>query len=377
MIKRFELANIKRSVARGKSVLLFGPRQVGKTTLIKQLPLDRFINLMDPATRLQYEKVPQSLAEEILQMTGKKKPLIAIDEIQKVPNLMDAIQVLIDDQVAQFVITGSSARQIKNLLPGRVIRHQLWPCTQSEYPSKSLEQLLINGTLPGILGLDTQAIVDEDLISYVSVYLEEEVRKEALVRNLGAFSQFLQLACIESGNLVSFRKLSQEVGISHTTIAEYFNILEDCMIVERFEPITHSQSRKRLSKSPKYCIFDLGVRRLGAVEGPRLSQDQLAHLFEQWVGLELKRLCPPLSRIQFWRDHAGPEVDWVMTSQQGFIPIEVKWTDKPSTGDCRHIHTFLNEYNGTAGYLICRIERPRRLAPNIVALPWHMLDSII
>jgi predicted AAA+ superfamily ATPase len=331
---------------------------------------------MDPALRQSYERNPGKLIEEIRYLARQKKPLIIIDEVQKVPDIMDSLQILIDDQIAQFLITGSSARKIKNLLPGRVIRHLLTPCTQQEYPQQNLKSVLINGALPGILNLQNQEEIDSELATYVSVYLEEEIRKEALVRNLAAFSQFLQLVCIESGNLVSTRNLSQEIGIAHTTVSEYFNILEDCLLVERFDPITESQTRKRLTKASKYIVFDLGVRRFGALEGDALPQETMGHLFEQWVGLELRRTCPALTRIQFWRDHSGPEVDWVAVKNNVYLPIEVKWTQNPTEKDIRHLHVFCEEYNAPKGFVIARIDRPRQLSERIVALPWQMINLV-
>jgi len=376
MIQRQALERIKKSLLQGKSVLLLGPRQVGKTTLAKQIPHDLYLSFMDPTLRQRYERNPGQLIEEIRYLARQKKPFVIIDEVQKVPDIMDSLQILIDEQIAQFLITGSSARKIKNLLPGRVIRHLLTPCTHQEFPQKSLESLLINGSLPAIVQIDDQIDIDSELSSYVTVYLEEEIRKEALVRNLAAFSQFLQLVCIESGHLISTRKLSQEIGIAHTTIAEYFNILEDCLLVERFDPITESHTRKRLTKASKYIVFDMGVRRLGALEGPSLSQESMGNLFEQWVGLELKRTCPPLTKIQFWRDHSGPEVDWVVVKNNVYLPIEVKWTQNPSEKDIKHLHTFCDDYNAPKGIVIARIDKPRQLSERVDALPWHMMDHL-
>ena len=188
--------------------------------------------------------------------------------------------------------------------------------------------------------------------------------------------KFLQLVCIESGNMIRFRKLSQDIGVAHTTIRDYFNILEDCMVAVRFDPVTRNPSRKRLSKASKYLIFDLGVRRLGAQEGRQLSQKTLAHLFEQWVGLELSRRCPPLAKIQFWRDHAGPEVDWVVVKDGHYIPVEVKWSATPSEKDARHLQPFLDDYGGQKGFVICQVARPQQLTPSVVALPWQMLGDV-
>jgi len=371
---------ILEALERKKSVLLLGPRQTGKTTIAQRFNLDLQINLMDANKRQQYESQPGSLIGELqfLSESLDRQPLVFIDEIQKVPELMDALQVLIDTGVAQFIISGSSARQIRNLLPGRVIRFQMDPLSSIELHDKNchIEQQLVYGTLPGIVNVHKEADKELELKTYVSNYLEEEIRKESLVRNLAAFSQFLHLACIESGHLVSFRAISQEIGVSHSTIAEYYRILEDCMLVERIDPITKSESRKRLTKSSKYIVFDMGVRRVGAKEGNSLSVQHMAHLFEQWVGLELKRISRlhlSTTTLSFWRDHAGPEVDWVLQKENEYLPIEVKWTQKPKESDCRHIHTFMNEYSAKKGIIVCRCSAPLRLSDRVIAIPWHML----
>jgi len=143
----------------------------------------------------------------------------------------------------------------------------------------------------------------------------------------------------------------------------YYQILEDCLIAERIDPLTKSATRKKLTKTQKYLFFDLGVRRLAAGEGTRLPKESLGHLFEQFVGLELLR-CGRLSdektRLKFWRDPDGPEVDWVIEQNDNYVPVEVKWTTNPSNKDIKHLKVFLNEYkNAGNAYLICRV--PRRV----------------
>ena len=380
-VNRRLLTVLKATLKREKSVLLLGPRQTGKTTLVRLLGEDLYLNFMDAQLRQNYERTPGSLISEVKAIAARlnRKPLIILDEIQKIPDVMDAIQVLIDEGIAQFVITGSSARQLRNMLPGRVIKYQLSPLSLAEFPTQELLLMLLNGSLPGIISIENQNEIDDELRTYVSVYLEEEIRKEALVRNLGAFSRSLQLAASQSGNLVSFRALSQDVGIAHTTIAEYYRILEDCMIVERVDPITKSQFRSRLTKSSKYLFFDLGIRRLAAQEGLSPSQETYGHLFEQWVGLELNRFLrfKGSGKLRFWRDSSGPEVDWVIEIFGEYIPIEVKWTTSPTLKDCRHVITFLNEYKeAKRGFIVCRIPRPMQLAPGILAIPWEHLGEV-
>lgn len=373
---------------RDKSILLLGPRQTGKTTLIKQLKSDLYISLVNPRTRIAYERDPSRLTREVDALEGGKElPLVVVDEIQKVPNLMDAVQDLIDSKRAKFVLTGSSARKLRrqggvNLLPGRVVALHMDPLVLEEIPKPlpSIEEILLFGSLPQIITAKNNTVREEDLDSYVSTYLEEEVRAEALVRNIGSFSQFLKLAGIESGNISNLQNISKEVGVSNPTISGYYQILVDCLIAERFEPLTKSLTRKRLIKSPKFIMFDLGVRRLAAWEGTSLPEKYLGSLFEQWVGLELLhmlRFYPERSQVMFWRDADGAEVDWVIERHNEYIPIEVKWTEHPHPTDAKHLKTFLKEYsNAKNGYVICRVDRRQKLAEGIFAINWQELSTI-
>ena len=175
--------------------------------------------------------------------------------------------------------------------------------------------------------------------------------------------------------------MSQEIGVSHTTIGAYYQILEDCLIAERIEPLTHSKTRKKLTKSEKYVFFDLGVRRLAAQEGTKPSRESMGQLFEQFVGLELVReahVGRPTLKIRFWRDPDGPEVDWVIDESGVYTPVEVKWTDHPRPSDIRHLEVFLAEYpSAKVGYLVCHVPRKTKLSQRIVALPWQAIDDLV
>jgi len=388
-IKRDITEKLMSVIHRGKSVLLLGPRQTGKTTLMEHIRSDATFSLADVRIRLRYEKDPGLLANEIeaLAEKKKKKPLIIIDEVQKIPILMDVAQDLIDRKIAQFILTGSSARKLKrgkqiNLLPGRVISIHMDPLSLHETAKDqySLMQWLLYGSLPEIVLTNDNNEKEELLDSYITTYLEEEIRAEALVRNLGSFARFLELAAAESGYPVNLNKLSQEIGVTHNTIANYYEILDDCLVAERVEPISRSKSRRKLIKSQKYLLFDLGVRRLAAREGIRLPISYLGHLFEQFIGLELIRIArnePKKTQIHYWRDPDGPEVDWVIDRQGEYIPIEVKWTDAPSQKDGRHLQTFLNEYEeAQKGYIICQTPKEMKIATNLYALPWQKLKDV-
>lgn len=388
-ISRLQEERIRGALGRNKSVLLLGPRQTGKTTLIQRLGGRISISFVRPDVRQRYEKNPALLAAEVEALGDPNpagRPLVLLDEIQKVPQILDVVQDLIDRRRANFVLTGSSARKLRrgpdvNLLPGRVVVIRLDPLTLRESDQRSLEERLLYGSLPGIVLLRRSAERETDLESYVTAYLEEEVRAEAIVRNLGSFARFLEYAASESGRLVNFRKLSQEIGVAHTTIGSYYQILEDCLIAERVEPLTQSKTRKKLTKSHKYLFFDLGVRRAAAREGVRPSRNAMGDLFEQFIGLELirsARLSDHKIHIRFWRDPDGPEVDWVIEKEGRTLPLEVKWTESPAPADIRHLETFLSEYpSAKSGYLVCRALRNAKLSDRVTAIPWKNVDELI
>lgn len=376
-------------MSRGKSILLLGPRQTGKTTLIQSLSYDRYLNFLNLSTRRQYERSPESFLEETRAFAGTlpHQPLIILDEIQKIPTLLDSVQILIDEGIAQFILTGSSARKLKahgvNLLPGRVVSLRMDPLIHEEYAPFNipLEILLTDGALPGILRLDNKNDREIDLKSYADTYLEEEVRQEAIVRSLGSFSHFLELAALESGNIVNFKKISQDVGVAHTTIQSYYQVLEDCLIVERIMPLTKG-IRQKLVRSPRFLFFDLGLQRVTALLGSSFQRETLGRRFEQFVGLEILRILRlnhPLARLLFWRDSNGIEVDWIIQQGEILIPIEVKLTDSPNENDARHLKVFLSEYSEKTqkAYIVSTTPTAYDLNENIKVIPWQNIANIL
>jgi uncharacterized protein len=377
---------LERHLRRGKSVLLLGPRQTGKTTLLARTTASLRVSLVAPGDRQRYEQEPKRLVAEIgaLPRPGNAPPLVIIDEVQRVPALLDLVQHAIDSRLARFVLCGSSARRLRrggsvNLLPGRVVSLRLDPFTLEEHAPSSLDDLLLYGSLPAVALEPSRPDRDADLRTYVETYLEEEVRAEAVVRNVGAFARFLELAGLESGNQVSFRAISQDLGVSHTTVADYFQILVDCLVAERVDPIFESASRRKLIRSSRYLMFDLGVRRLCANEGTRLSRERMGQLFEQAIGLELirrARLQREPTRVRFFRDPDGPEVDWVLDRAGAYVPIEVKWHEAPTSRDARHLEVFLAEYpTATRGLIVCRTPRALRISDRVRAIPWQDLGE--
>ncbi len=394
---------LKKVIADKHSILLLGPRQTGKTTLVKEFLLSGQKNLLeysltDPGVRLTFETDPQRLTREVEEANY---PLVFIDEIQKVPQLLDAVQYLIDNKKAYFILTGSSARKLRrkgtNLLAGRVLSFYLTPFTWNEIgveprnyfglnpPLKklnkvevSLEEQLIFGSLPPVM-LAEKKYRELFLKTYTQVYLEEEIRQEALVRKIGAFGRFLELSALESGTAPNFSQLSQHSGVSLPAIREFFQILEDTLIVRRLDPYLKSP-RKRLFSRPKYYYFDTGAR--NALAKLPLNADllktQKGILFEHFVILELFRrssLPEANFRLYWWRTLEGAEVDCVIEKDNGtLIPLEIKASDSVTLGQLKGLVSFLKTHpQAKTGYVVSLIERPQKLKENITAIPWWMI----
>jgi len=397
---------LRKRTSRGKVRLLFGARQTGKSTLLRAVVPDDalLINLQDPRERLRYERSPGTLAGE-LEARRDKRLVVCIDEIQKVPGLLDDIQYVYDRSPArfEFYLTGSSARRLRagaaNLLPGRAHSYRLFPVIRPEraddqpslilpglkraasdrgFPDASLEDLLVWGSLPGITSEPT-ARRASTLTTYAEVYLEEEIRREAVVRDVGAFSRFLTLAALESGRVMNLTGLSQESGVAVATIRNFYQVLVDTFVGYWIGPYGRS-GRKSILSSPRFLFFDTGVRN-AAADVP-LSRDliktEAGSLFEQWVLLELVARTAYLGRghrVSFWRTRHGAEVDAVVETPRRDIPIEVKWTENPRATDARHLELFLDAYPGRAkqGFVVCRVARPIKLTERVTAISWRDL----
>ena len=400
---RYVNAAILDAARKKYSSLILGPRQTGKTTLVNEC-LKNAKNiarypLQDPSLRIELERSPSRLINQIRAL--KSNPCVFIDEAQKVPALFDAVQLLIDNREAHFILTGSSARKLKrhgvNLLPGRIKRYHLDPllwgelglvkdCAIKELSigninrnvPYSFEDAFIYGSLPGIVRLPRKERPDF-LRAYAQIYLEEEIRAEALSRKVGAFSRFLELAAVESGTSPNLCKLSNESGVSQPAVKEFYNILEDTLVVERVEPYLKN-ARKRILSSSRYYFFDLGVRNVFArlPLTPDLARAQKGILFEHAVMLEIMRRVKVLNKnykVCYWRTSAGAEVDCVLDLGGRVIPIEIKSSSFVAQSEIKGLKNFLNDYGKIAkhGYVITMADRKEVLADNITAVPWFYL----
>jgi predicted AAA+ superfamily ATPase len=319
-----------RLKATKKSVLVLGARQVGKTTLVQSLPLKKAINLADESLYFAYAKDPSQLIREIRAMG--KPGLIAIDEVQRVPRLLNSVQLLIDENPSlRFILTGSSARKLKrgqaNLLPGRIILEYLDPLMVREIgDSFDLERALQVGCLPGVY-LDKEYGADV-LETYAMTYLREEVQAEAIVREVGAYSRFLDVAAQASGQRINYTKLASDSEIPKETIRRFFSILEDTLLAFCIKPFGPRQSSRRVSQRDRVLFFDIGVRNalLGLHRHP-LSPTERGSLFEQFIILQcayFNRAMRKGWKLSSYRTETGAEVDLVIETPKAIIGVECK-----------------------------------------------------
>lgn len=401
LYNRHLASSLKKTLKSNKSILLLGPRQVGKSTLVKKILSKDFtfdsILLQNPELRIKYEKDPSRLIHEYeLNDTAN---LIYIDEIQKVPALFDSIQYLIDENKKRFILTGSSARKLRrqgaNLLPGRLILHYLDPLMWGELGltkdnlipeialknteksiGYSMEESMVFGTLPEIVST-TKEQRGQILKSYSTIYLEEEIRAEAISRNVGMFSSFLDLISFESGGSPNFTKISQETGISIITIKEYFQILIDTLIIHQLAPFTKS-IRRRVAKTSKYFMFDSGVKNATA-NFPltlELVNTNRGSLFEHFVILEMfrRQRLKDNFKMYYWRTTTSDiEVDLVIETNNKIIPIEIKAGKNIRSSNLSGLNAFMDEFNVKKGFVISQDAKPYKLDDRITVIPWNYL----
>lgn len=395
--------------------IVFGARQTGKSTLLRRLLPDAavWLDFSQPAVRSDYLRHPDQLIGlcRVLER-GKSPSIVVVDEAQSVPAIFDAVQHLYDGDKKRwrFVLCGSSARKLRvtgaNLLPGRSLLHHLYPLIAAErafpesggfkrpvtsplplpeatgvkepwFPAATLLERLTFGELPGIA--TAPADLRADLLrSYCLVYLEDELRREALVKDWAVFARFLQLAAAGSGQMLNYARIAKDAGVTLPTVKSYYQLLEDMFMGFRVTAFTGSP-RKSLLSTGRFCFFDIGVRH-AAAELPLETAAVLANpgpVFEQWVGIELWKRLKYLGagKLHYLRTKAGAEVDFIIEREGKLTPIEVKWTDRPALSDARHLMTFLGEHPRQArhGYIICRCRAPLCLHDQVTALPWFCL----
>lgn len=378
------LAPLSALLAR-RSVLLLGPRQTGKSTLLRQvLPDATFVDLLDSAQFRALAARPERLAELIpprVQGQGSEPPrLVIVDEVQKVPRLLDeAHRLLHSDPGLRFVLTGSSARRLRaagtNLLGGRATRLILHPLIAPERRSDpahliSFDAALRWGGLPSVVrSTDPRA----DLLDYVGLYLQEEIRSEGLTRSLEAFSRFLEVAATMNAEQVVFAKVAQDAEVPARTVRDYFDVLTDTLIGHSLPPFRGTSARKAVATA-KFYFFDTGVAHAlaGRATLPAGSVEY-GRAFEHQVCIELLAAQGYLrwdARICFWRTLSQLEVDFVVErAGQALIGVEVKATHRIEARDLKGLRALRSEFPAMRAVVVCREPWERRTEDGIEILP--------
>ncbi len=364
------------SLMKEESCFLWGARQTGKSTFLKEryhTPLYYDLLKSDQYRRRLHE--PSLLREELtaLNVTGQtqKSPVI-IDEVQKIPDLLDEVHWLIENRGIRFILCGSSARKLKaghaNLLGGRAVRYELFPLTYHEIPQFNLIRALNRGLLPRMYDSKHYTRL---LQSYVSDYLKEEIAAEALTRNIPGFSRFLDVAAISNGEIINYQNIASECGVSAPTAKEYFQILEDTLIGSTL-PAFRRKAKRRVILSPKFLFFDVGLAgylcKRGNIEP---GSSSFGRAFEHFIFMELKAhsvYSETFYPLSYWRTASGFEVDFIACD--GEIAIEVKSSNQVNYRHLKGIRAFREEYSPRRSIVVSLDREPRITEDGIEILPW-------
>lgn len=348
---------------KSKSFFLLGPRGTGKTTFIKERFVDSYyIDLLDEALFQTYLRSPEIFKQQIL--ANSTKEWIVVDEIQRLPALLNYVHQLIETKKIKFILTGSSARKLKkssaNLLAGRAILKKFHTLTAYEIgESFDLKKALLYGLLP-------MAYLDEDpseyLKSYIGIYLREEVQQEALVRNLYTFGRFLEAMAFSQAQVVNAQSIASDTGVDRKTIESYIQILEDLLLGFRV-PVFQKRAKRKMSTKPKFFYFDTGVYRTLRKLGPLDSSEEIdgaaleTLLFQNMKALLENREIN--AEIFFYRTQSKVEVDFVVYGEDIFTAIEVKRSDRIRSDDLNSLRVFMEDYPKAKVLLLCLEETER------------------
>lgn len=361
-----------------QSAFLWGARKTGKTTYLRQRFPDSIVfDFLKTDLFLDMSKNPALLREQLLAKDPEQiKGPIILDEVQKVPQLLDEVHWLIENKGLNFILCGSSARKLKrghaNLLGGRAWRYELLPLTSQEIDKVDLLRALNQGLVPTHY-LQTKEDAGRSLKAYVQDYLREEVFAEGLTRNIPAFSRFFDAFGYSHGEITNYANIARDCGIDAKTVKEYFQILVDTLLAYRVEPFKARQSRQVITKAPKYYLFDVGVA--GYLTKRDITQPKgvdFGKAFEHFMLMEIIAYRSYSGKdfdINFWRTKNGLEVDFVLDA--GRVAIEIKGAARVDKTNLNGLHAFNEEYKPEKSLLVCN-EKEKRLSGKITISPWYI-----
>lgn len=351
------------------SIFLWGARQTGKSTLLAmQFPDNRYIDLLKSDEFERYNRRPALLREELSLFPGNE--LIIIDEIQKIPALLDEVHWLISNRNLRFILSGSSARKLRrsgaNLLGGRAIRKHLYPLVSAEIPDFDLTKACNNGMLPRHYLVEDAS---KRLQAYVGDYLQQEIKTEALTRNLNTFSRFMEVAALSNGEIVNYNNIATECGISAPTVKEYFSILEETLIGYMIPAFTQKVKR-RVIQSPRFYYFDVGIANF-LLKRTRLNQGspEFGHAFEHFILQEIIAYIgyfKPFLNLSYWRTTSGYEVDAIIGNAD--TAIEIKSSNEVQSHHTKGLKAFSEEFPD-ARLIIVSLDKYPRQVNNVEIYP--------
>lgn len=355
--------------AETESVFFFGARQTGKTTLLKNLfPNTRYYDLLKSDEFERLSRKPSLLREELINIPSDE--LIIIDEIQKLPILLDEVHWLITNCGLRFILTGSSARKLRrggvNLLGGRALQNNFYPLVSTEIPDFDLDRAVNNGMIPRHYLIHDAT---KRIRGYVGNYLQSEIIEEARVRNLAAFNRFLEAASLTSGEMLVYSNVAADCGVSSVTVKSYFEILEDTLFGYTIPAYTKTKKRK-LIQAPKFYLFDVGITNY-LLHRSHLQQGspEYGHAFEHLVIQELIAYLGYQQRqeeISYWRTSSGTEIDVVLGDAK--VGIEIKSTKELRNNQLKGLRSFGKDYP-EARLIAVTLDKYRRLVDNIEIIP--------
>ena len=363
-----------------QSFFLWGARQTGKSSFLKLCyPNALYFDLLDNELFLRYLREPYLFRSDLLSALNEKlsAPIIILDEIQKVPELLNEVHRFIEEKKYQFILCGSSARKLKtqstNLLGGRAWLYHFYPLVFSEIPEFDLLKALRHGLIPKHY-LSTESTLRKNFQAYVNLFLTDEIQRESLVRNLSGFSTFLEMVGLCNGELINFSNIARDCHIDRSTVQGYFQILVDTLLGYFIGPYHHKVKRDLLVAMPKFYLFDVGIANyLGNREILQLKGDVAGRSLEHYILMELiayRDLCEKRFDIHYWRTKTGLEVDFVLGKAS--VAIEVKISAQVHYEDVKGLRAFCEEHPNTKAYVVSQDFRPRKLkeSENILVLPW-------
>ena len=358
-------------IPRRQSVFLWGPRGVGKSFWIRhRYPDAPLVDLLQTDVFAEYAARPALLRERFARLPEQ---LVVIDEVQKVPALLDEVHWLIENTSLSFLLTGSSARKLRrghaNLLAGRAWRRHMVPLTMLEVDALDLERVMVSGLLPRHFVSDHPR---EDLRAYVADYLKEEIAAEALTQNIPAFAEFLRVAALTSSELLNYTNVARESGVSAKVVRTYFDILEDTYLGFRLRP-WHKATRRRLIETEKFYLFDVGVTNHLARRQPQPGSPEFGKSLEHYLLMELRAYQSyrqPDLDLRFWRTASGYEVDLIAGDLD--LAVEVKGSGRVHEGDLRALRALAEEHHVGRRVVVCLETQPRVLSDGIEILPWRV-----